>query len=127
VLTTGATGAAIGQACRMTIRMLIADDSPDYPELLELLLGPISEIEVVARAGNGADAVRLAAREQVDAALIDINMPGLDGFEAADAIKRSGRSGSNDRSQPMRMCLVEADCGLLAARRFPLATEGARR
>jgi len=72
----------------MTIRMLIADDALDYLALLEVLLEPITEIEVVAKADNGAEAVRIAASQHIDAALLDVDMPGLDGFEAAAAIRR---------------------------------------
>jgi CheY-like chemotaxis protein len=72
----------------MSVRMLIADDSPDHLWLLGLMLERLADVVVVATAANGAEAVRLAAENDVDVALLDVDMPTLGGFAAAEAIRR---------------------------------------
>ena len=70
----------------MTIRVLVADDQSMVRAGLRLLLAREEGIEVVAEAGNGRDAVTLAARFDPDIVLMDIRMPELDGLEATRQI-----------------------------------------
>jgi DNA-binding NarL/FixJ family response regulator len=68
------------------IRVIIADDHRLFAEALEAILGGDERIEVVGHAGDGREAVRLAAELRPDVVLMDISMPVMDGIEAARAI-----------------------------------------
>lgn len=68
------------------IRVLIVDDLPETRENVRKLLQFESDIEVIAQAGNGEQAVELARQHRPDIILMDINMPGLDGIGASQAI-----------------------------------------
>ena len=71
-----------------TVRILIADDHPVFLRGLCMLLELRAErIKIVGTATTGTEAVRIAQREPVDVALLDIRMPGLDGVAAARAIR----------------------------------------
>lgn len=70
----------------MPIKVLIADDERLFRESLKILLETASDIKVVADAGNGQEAV-MAARETLpDLALLDVDMPRMDGIKAARLI-----------------------------------------
>jgi DNA-binding NarL/FixJ family response regulator len=68
------------------LRVLIADDEPLFAEALEVLLGADERIEVVGLAGDGSEAVRLAQELDPDVVLMDLSMPGVDGFGATKQI-----------------------------------------
>ena len=71
----------------MTIRLLLADDQALVRGALAALLDLEPDLEVVGEVGSG-DAVVPAARELApDVALIDVEMPGMDGIEATRALK----------------------------------------
>ncbi|MGH3191650.1 MAG: response regulator transcription factor [Streptosporangiaceae bacterium] len=69
-----------------TLRVVVADDQASVREGLVLLLGLIPDIEVVAAAANGQEAIDLVAEHQPDAILLDLHMPVLDGIEATRQI-----------------------------------------
>jgi pilus assembly protein CpaE len=68
------------------IRVLIVDDLPETRENVRKLLQFESDVEVIAQAGNGEQAVEMAQKHRPDIILMDINMPGLDGIGASQAI-----------------------------------------
>jgi len=68
------------------VRVLIADDEPLFGEALEVLLGVDDRIEVVGRALDGGEAVELARELDPDVVLMDLSMPGVDGFVATEQI-----------------------------------------
>jgi two-component system response regulator DesR len=69
------------------IRVLLAEDQGMMRGALSLLLGLEPDIEVVAEVGDGDSVVPTAVRERPDVALIDIEMPGIDGLEAATRLR----------------------------------------
>ncbi|WP_448808792.1 LytR/AlgR family response regulator transcription factor [Agromyces bauzanensis] len=74
-----------------TIDVLIADDERPVLEELEALLRRDPRIGRIWRASSGSDAVRVLAEHDVDAAFLDIHMPGLSGFDLARGLARFGR------------------------------------
>ena len=69
-----------------TIRVMIADDHPVFRDGLASLLDPLPQIEVVARASDGAEAVALAAEHRPHVIVMDVQMPELNGIEATRRI-----------------------------------------
>ncbi len=73
----------------MTIRILLADDQALVRTGFRLILGSESDLQVVAEAADGDEAVRQAARVRPDIVLMDVRMPGVDGLAAARVILAS--------------------------------------
>lgn len=71
----------------MTITVLIADDHPIVRQGMQMLLETHDDIEVVGVVADGAEAVKLAESWQPNVALLDLNMPKMDGIEATRAIR----------------------------------------
>jgi DNA-binding NarL/FixJ family response regulator len=69
------------------LRVLIVDDMPQVRQDLRFLLQLSGEIEVVGEAANGLEAVERTAALRPDAVLMDLEMPVLDGYQAARQIK----------------------------------------
>ncbi|KQP74146.1 two-component system response regulator [Microbacterium sp. Leaf288] len=69
------------------IRLLIADDQALVRGALSALLGLEPDIEVVAEVGRGDEVVAAALASHPDVAMLDIEMPGLDGIGAAAALR----------------------------------------
>lgn len=64
------------------IRVLIADDAQETRRNTRLMLATMDDVEVVAIAANGLQAVHLAQEHHPDILLLDINMPEMDGLSA---------------------------------------------
>ena len=65
------------------MKVVIADDEPLARERLRMLLADHADLEVVAEAGDGREALHACAAHDADVVLLDIAMPGIDGLEAA--------------------------------------------
>ncbi len=74
----------------MTARILVVDDIPANVKLLEARL--LAEYFDVLTAENGYDALSICERTQVDLILLDIMMPGIDGFEVCERLKANPRT-----------------------------------
>ena len=66
----------------MTIRVLLADDDKLLRSGLALILGTAADLQLVAEAGDGIEAVEQTLATGPDVVLMDVRMPGIDGIEA---------------------------------------------
>ncbi len=69
------------------IRVLLADDEQLIRTALATLVGLEDDVEVVGQAASGPEAVAVARSVQPDVAVLDLQMPGLDGIEVAAALR----------------------------------------
>lgn len=92
------------------IRVLIADDHPLMLEGLDHLIGSQEDMEVVAKATSGQEAVELAREMDPDVVLMDIRMPGLDGVEATRRIRYE-----NPRIRVLILTVCEDDASVFSA------------
>lgn len=72
------------------MRILLADDQPMLLSALSTILNTQPDIEVVATAANGQEAIEQAKNHDIDVAVLDIRMPVLDGISAARQIMPLG-------------------------------------
>ena len=70
------------------IRALVVDDEKLARDRLIGFLGKVNGVEVVGQATNGVEAVESIAREKPDLVFLDVQMPGMDGFEVLKAIEQ---------------------------------------
>ncbi|MFJ8927593.1 response regulator [Streptomyces sp. NPDC102364] len=70
----------------MPIRVLLADDQALLRATFRMLIDSSDDMEVIAEASDGAEAVELARTHRPDLVLMDIRMPGTDGLAATAAI-----------------------------------------
>ena len=73
----------------MTIRLLLADDQALVRGALSALLTLESDLEVVAEVGTGDAVVPAVLEHHPDVALLDVEMPGLDGISATAEVRRA--------------------------------------
>ncbi|MFF1821592.1 response regulator transcription factor [Kribbella sp. NPDC058245] len=71
----------------MTIRLLLADDQALVRGALAALLDLEPDLEVVSEVGRGDEVIAAAKASTPDVALLDVEMPGIDGIEAAAALR----------------------------------------
>jgi two-component system LytT family response regulator/two-component system response regulator LytT len=72
------------------LRTIVVDDEQLAREELCFLLGQLDGLEVIAQAGNGIEALRVIDELGPDLVLLDVQMPGLTGFEVARRLVRGG-------------------------------------
>ncbi len=84
------------------IRVLIVDDSDVAREILRTLLEDQQDIEVVAEARNGREAIELVQQFRPDLVTMDLNMPGISGIEAIEHIM-------HDKAVPILVVSNESD------------------
>lgn len=70
----------------MTLRVLHADDEPLARQRVADLLAGIDDVEVIAACEDGEEAVRAILAEEPDVVLLDVQMPGMNGFEVVEAL-----------------------------------------
>ncbi len=87
MVATESSGCSIDQSESRKITVLLADDHPLLRQALKSLLEKEDDFEIVAEAGDGEEAARLATELRPDVVIMDISMPKLDGLEATRQIK----------------------------------------
>jgi NarL family two-component system response regulator LiaR len=80
-------GQSIGPSIGQPIQVMIVDDHAVVRSGLGAFLMVFPDLELVAEAGSGEEAVRLCDQHDVDVVLMDLVMPGMDGAEATQAIR----------------------------------------
>lgn len=70
------------------LKLLIADDHRMFIEGLQLMLKHQLQMEIVGYALNGKDAIEMCSRSEIDAVIMDIHMPIINGIEATRIIKQ---------------------------------------
>ena len=68
------------------IRVVIVDDQPLVRTGLRMIIGSEADLEVVAEASDGQEALEVCRRERPDVVLMDVRMPRVDGIEATVAV-----------------------------------------
>src|SRR5262245_24431531 len=76
----------------MSLRAIIVDDEQLTREELQYMLEQLGTVEVIGQAGNGLEAVGLIERVHPDVVFLDVQMPGLTGFEVAHRLIQNGES-----------------------------------
>jgi CheY-like chemotaxis protein len=69
------------------LRVVVADDVPDFRHLIRLTLEADGRCRVVAEASHGGEAVDMAASNRPDLVLLDVAMPVMDGLQAIPKIR----------------------------------------
>ena len=82
------------------MRALVVDDEQLARDELCFQLGQVGDVEVVGQAGNGVEAIEAIERLRPDVVFLDIQMPGLGGFEVARAPDRAGPRHATSCSSP---------------------------
>jgi two-component system, NarL family, response regulator DesR len=77
----------------VTIKIMIAEDQAMVRQALVALLGLEPDIEVVAQAATGDEALAMATKHQPDVAVLDIEMPGPSGIDVARQLRQDGFGG----------------------------------
>lgn len=72
----------------MTFRTIIVDDEPLGRKGLAIRLQNFNDVEIIAQCCNGREAIESIKTEQVDLMFLDIDMPGLNGFQVIDEIAK---------------------------------------
>lgn len=72
------------------MRALIADDEAPARAKLRRLLESAADVEITSEAATGREAVAAIKRDRPDVVFLDVQMPGLDGFEVLDALENDG-------------------------------------
>jgi len=73
-----------------TLRTIVVDDEQLARDELCFLLGQLNDLEVVGQAANGIEALRVVEETSPDLVMLDVQMPGLTGFEVARRLVRAG-------------------------------------
>jgi len=73
-------------------RIVVVDDSDGFRSLLQWFLGSLPEVQIVAEARDGVDAIEQVGRTKPDLVLMDVCMPKLDGLQTTRRLRTGGES-----------------------------------
>ena len=73
-------------------RVVVVDDSDGFRSLLQWFLGSLPEVQIVAEARDGVDAIEQVGRTKPDLVLMDVCMPKLDGLQTTRKLRTGGES-----------------------------------
>jgi CheY-like chemotaxis protein len=73
-------------------RVVVVDDSEGFRSLLQWFLGSLPDVEIVAEARDGLDAIEQVGRTKPDLVLMDVCMPKLDGLQTTRKLRTAGES-----------------------------------
>ncbi len=73
-------------------RVVVVDDSDGFRSLLQWFLGSLPEVEIVAEARDGLEAIEQVGRTKPDLVLMDVCMPRLDGLQTTRKLRAEGES-----------------------------------
>jgi CheY-like chemotaxis protein len=73
-------------------RIVVVDDSDGFRSLLQWFLGSLPEVQIVAEARDGLDAIEQVGRTKPDLVLMDVCMPKLDGLQTTRKLRTEGES-----------------------------------
>ena len=73
-------------------RIVVVDDSDGFRSLLQWFLGSLPEVQIVAEARDGVDAIAQVERTKPDLVLMDVCMPKLDGLQTTRKLRTGGES-----------------------------------
>ena len=76
----------------MTLRVLVVDDNEDHRFLIRRALAPLGDRVRVSLAADGPAALAAVAADPPDLVLLDVKMPGMDGFEVLRRLRAEARS-----------------------------------
>lgn len=71
------------------VRLIITDDHPVVRDGLKMILANESDIELVAVVGDGLELLKKLEKTETDVILMDINMPGMNGIDATQRVKKN--------------------------------------
>jgi len=95
-----------------SLRVLLADDHPVFRDGLSSLLRSLDDVELVAEASTGAEAVALSEQHQPDVIVMDLHMPDLNGIDATREVVRA-----QPRVGVLVLTMFEDDDSVFAAMR----------
>jgi DNA-binding NarL/FixJ family response regulator len=110
-----------------TTRVVLADDHPIVRASIRRLLEKAGDIEVVGEAGNGIETIRLVEELSPDVLLLDVEMPGMKGFEVARRLRAAGTTvrilalSAYDDKQYILAMLASGAAGYLTKEEAPQA------
>ena len=107
-------------------RVVLADDHPIVRASIRRLLEKAGDIKVVGEAGDGIETIRLVEELSPDVLLLDVEMPGMKGFEVARRLRAAGAAvrilalSSYDDKQYILAMLASGAAGYLTKEEAPL-------
>src|SRR4051794_18775082 len=72
------------------MRVYVCDDSPEHRALMRAVLDGVPEMEVVGEAGEGSACLSGVVDTDADVLVLDLRMPGMDGWEALERLRERG-------------------------------------
>jgi DNA-binding NarL/FixJ family response regulator len=114
-----------------SIRLLLVDDDEDFLDSLTALVRTIPRLMIAGVAHDGLEAIELAGPLEVDAVLIDLHMPLLDGVTALARLRRDHPqlalvAVTGDDDEPLHQAAVEAGADMVIAKSRVVETLPAR-